>query len=56
MCSKKGFASYREAKEVMNYIKNKSNKNKIPKRIYKCKFCGEFHLTSQKTQKKCKQF
>lgn len=56
MCDKKGFASHREAKETMNYIKKARNKNKIPKRVYKCEICGEFHLTSQKSKKRCKKF
>lgn len=56
MCNKKAFPSYREAKETMNYIKNSGGKNKIPKRVYKCDICGEFHFTSQKSKKKCKRF
>jgi hypothetical protein len=52
MCDKRGFASYRLAKEVINFLKGKRGKHKIPKRAYMCKACGEFHLTSRKSEKK----
>lgn len=55
-CNKITFSSYKEAQTVVNnahkhkYIRGKrinKKKSKIPQRVYKCNFCGFYHLTSQ---------
>lgn len=49
MCDKISFATSKEAQRVLNAAKRSfhNRKKTIPKRYYKCKVCGNYHLTSQ---------
>ena len=56
-CGKVTFDSFFDAKKVLNRLGNigraygKTKRRlatKKPKRVYKCPFCGKYHLTSQK--------
>lgn len=45
----KSCLSEREAGEIINSCRHHRNMSKkIPKRAYRCKHCGTFHVTSQK--------
>lgn len=49
-CGTKICMSYREAHERLNGTKKRQHRvhsKVIPKRAYKCKLCGYYHLTSQ---------
>ena len=47
-CSKTTYTTEKEAKDVVIKCKRSSSKNKIPRRVYYCKECRGFHVTSQK--------
>lgn len=51
------YLSVREANECVNKLKHSRHTKKgkvIPKRVFKCQFCGAFHLTHYKSSKTCK--
>ena len=53
-CKSTGKICYteREAGNALNGAKHHGNRaKKIPKRMYPCKKCGHYHLTSQKSEK-----
>lgn len=55
-CGKVSFPSRRIAKEIINFIKiTKKGKNKIPKRVYFCRDCKFWHLTSKKKKTRNKK-
>lgn len=41
------FDSEKQANSERNLIKRLSHRSKIPKRVYYCKKCSKWHLTSQ---------
>ena len=47
-CSKTTYTTEKEARDVVIKCKRSSSKNKIPRRVYYCKECRGFHVTSQK--------
>ena len=47
-CSKTTYTTEKEARDVIIKCKRSSSKNKIPRRVYYCKECRGFHVTSQK--------
>ena len=54
-CESEGKICYskKEAGTAINGAKHHGNRaKKIPKRMYPCKECGFYHLTSQKSEKK----
>lgn len=51
-CSKVMYTTEREAREIIVKCKNASSRSKIPKRVYYCKECGGYHVTSQKNKSK----
>lgn len=52
-CSKVKYESHKEAAIVLRVIKQSRNKRPcIPKRVYYCKICKGFHLTSQNRKEK----
>ena len=55
-CESEGKICYskKEAGTAINGAKHHGNRaKKIPKRMYPCKECGHYHLTSQKSEKGC---
>ena len=54
MCEKISYESFFEAEKRLSRFKKgrsytgRRKATKKPKRAYKCKFCGLYHLTSQK--------
>lgn len=36
------------ARETISYDRSAHKSNKYPRKVYKCKFCGQYHLTSGK--------
>lgn len=50
-CSKTTYTNEKEAREVIRKCKRSSGKNKIPRRVYFCKICKGYHVTSQKNTK-----
>ena len=55
-CGKLAFDTHKEAQAVISYNttgrrKNRHRATKQPKRVYKCQFCGKWHLTSKKNKK-----
>lgn len=54
ICESEGKICYtkKEARTALNGAKHHGNRvKKIPKRMYLCKKCGFYHLTSQKSEK-----
>ncbi|MBO4698988.1 hypothetical protein J5690_05180 [bacterium] len=54
ICESEGKICYnkKEARTALNGAKHHGNRaKKIPKRMYPCKKCGHYHLTSQKSEK-----
>ena len=54
ICESEGKICYteREARIALNGARHHGNRvKKIPKRMYPCKKCGHYHLTSQKSEK-----
>lgn len=51
-CNKFTYTSPNEAKEVIRKCKSASSRSKIPKRVYFCKECKGYHVTSQKNKSK----
>lgn len=50
-CKKTTYRTSQLAWEDLERIKAKNTREKCPKRAYKCKKCGNFHLTSRNTPK-----
>lgn len=56
-CEKISYNTWDEAQHVVNIANNRGRgkirrlNTKIPKRCYKCPFCGKYHLTSLKKVK-----
>ena len=50
-CKKTTYRTSQLAWEDLERIKAKTDRQIIPKRAYKCKRCGNFHLTSKSTPK-----
>ncbi len=46
------YQTYKQAKTEVNKIKITSHRSKIPKRVYFCRFCKGYHLTSLLTTKR----
>lgn len=52
-CDKKAYPSRRVANDAINVFKwVRSKRSYIPKRVYLCKLCGEYHLTSIKIKQR----
>jgi len=53
-CQKINFYSKEEALDYLNYLKKQPSTRRSFKscNVYECSICGEWHLTSQKSQKK----
>lgn len=49
-CGKTTYQTAKQATTAKNRIKKNSKRNHIPKRIYFCKRCKGFHLTSMKNK------
>lgn len=52
MCTKKQYPSKREADITLKDIRRNSGRSHIPKRVYFCKTCRCYHLTSRSTGQK----
>lgn len=58
-CEKLSFETFSEAQKVINKAGKigrsckgaRKRATKKPKRVYKCQYCGMYHLTSQKSKK-----
>lgn len=51
LCNKQGFPTKKEALSRLNWLKNGNQKmcmQKRPLRVYYCKYCKMYHLTSKK--------
>lgn len=46
------YQNYKKAKTEINKIKRTSHRSRIPKRVYYCRFCKGFHLTSLTSKKR----
>lgn len=45
---KKGFRTPGQATAAMYYIRRQPRfRGKLPRRVYECKCCGQYHLTSR---------
>lgn len=51
-CGKFMYTTAREAREIIYKCKSASSRSNIPKRIYYCKECQGWHVTSQKNKSK----
>ena len=47
MCGKIGYKTTKQASTAMLTIKKHSKRSVIPKRVYFCKDCNQYHLTSK---------
>ena len=47
-CNKRGYQSHKAAKKMLKSVKlqTRTNARRNEREIYKCRFCGEWHLTS----------
>jgi len=54
-CTKTQYMSETFANIEIKRIRSNSNRDKVPKRAYKCDDCGFWHLTSLSTQKQVRK-
>lgn len=55
-CEKIAFPSKDAAIKKMHDIKNKSDREKLPTRVYQCPVCKQWHMTSNELAKAAKGF
>lgn len=46
-CGKKTYPQKKLAETALNWIRKKSHRKHLPKRIYFCENCAGYHLTSK---------
>lgn len=51
MCGKKIYDSKKTAQSMINFIKKKKTRKRLPKRSYFCDDCKGWHITSEITNK-----